>query len=126
MKFTKKALELMKIFSSGVSCPHWDEGTVDKTMFYPHCEGIAQRMKKEEIDEKVVREYLLKVHNKFTCQVGIMAGEGIESIEDCMVRPKKVNDSWVCIHGSKEIMSISQDEAEFLQEGNKKLLKSLQ
>lgn len=126
MKFTKKTLELMKKFSSGVSCPYWDEDTVDKTMFYPQCKIIAQRMGKEEIDEEVAREFLLKVHNKFTCRIGIMAKEGIKSIKNCMVRPKKVGDNWICVHGKNEVMSISQNEAEFLERESEILLKSLQ
>ncbi|MFZ5559441.1 MAG: hypothetical protein ACOZAL_01450 [Patescibacteria group bacterium] len=126
MKFTPKALELMRIFSSGVSCPSWDENTVEKTMFYPHCEGIARKTNKEEIDEEVVKEYFLKVHNQVTGRVGIVAGESIESIKNCMVCPKKIETGWVCVHGNKEVMAISQEEAEILEKENKKILESLQ
>jgi len=124
MKFTEKALELMKKFSAGVSCPEWDESTVEERTFYPHCVNIAHKTGKQEIDEEIVKEYVLMVHNRLTHQVGIMAGESIESIENCMVRPKKIGDGWVCVHGREVVMTISKDEAEFLEQDNKKILKS--
>lgn len=125
MSWTKGGLKLIKTFSSGVSCPKWNENTIEKTMFHPQCEEIARKTGKQEIDEDVVREYILMVHNPVTVRIGIIGKESIEAIENCMVRPEKKGDEWVCVHGTAVVMIISKDEAEFLEMSNKKLLKSL-
>jgi len=125
MKWTEKALELIKRFASGVVCPEWSEETIEKTMFYPHCADFARKTGKEEIDEEVVRNYILNSHNSTTVRIGIIGKESSEAIENCMVRPQKTNDGWICIHGTATVMSISREEAEFLEKRNKELLKSL-
>jgi len=125
MKWTKDALELIKKFAAGVSCPEWNEDTIENTMFHSYCADIARKAGKEEIDIEAVRRYILKGHNPVTCHLGIIAKESVESIENCMVRPKKVENGWVCVHGEEEVTIISGDEAEFLEMENKKLLKGL-
>ena len=125
MKWTKEAIELMKKFSSGVVCPEWNEDTVGKTMFHPCCEEISQKLGKPEIDSETARYYILMVHNSFTVHVGRLKNESREEIENCMTRPQKKETGWICVHGNAEIMPISQDEAENLERGNQKLLKSL-
>jgi hypothetical protein len=124
MKFTEKALELMRKFSAGVSCPKWDESNVEERTFYTYCADIARKTGKNEIDEEVAKEYILMVHNRLTHRVGMMAHDTIESIENCMARPRKIGDEWVCVHGKEVVMTISKDEAEFLEQDNKKILKS--
>lgn len=123
MKYTPKALELIKRFAAGVSCPKWSEATIEKTMFHPYCEDIARKTNKEEIDEDVVKFYCLKVHNPVTMRIGIIGKESIEVIKNCMVRSQKTTTGWVCVHGDKELMPISSEEAESLERENKKLIK---
>jgi hypothetical protein len=125
MRWTKEAIKLMKKFASGVDCPEWDEETIDKTMFHPYCEEIAEKVNRSEIDAEVVKFYIFKVHNQMTARIGKIGKEGIEAIKNCMVRPQKTETGWICIHGTAKVMLISQDEAENLERDNQKLLKSL-
>lgn len=125
MRWTKEAIELMKKFASGVSCPEWDEETIDKTMFHRYCEEIAGKVNKKEIDEEVARFYILGRHNPITVHLGRIQKEDMEAIKNCMVRPKKTDTGWICVHGTVKVMPISQNEAENLERENQKLLKSL-
>lgn len=125
MKWTKDAIKLIKRFSEGVDCPNWREESIETTMFHPYCKDIAGKVGKKEIDIDSVRGYILKIHNLITVQVGKIGKESAEAIENCMVRPKEKENGWVCVHGTAEVMSISRDEAENLEQGNQKLLKSL-
>ena len=94
-------------------------------MFHPHLAVIAGKCGKTEIDEETARIYILDVHNKFTFKLGLMNKESRVDIEYCMARPKKTFFHWVCIHGKKRIMPITEEQARDLETRNNEMLESL-
>jgi hypothetical protein len=126
MKFNDKALKLIKRFAAGVSCPEWSEDTIKSAMFYSYCKDIAERKGKKEIDEEVVKEYILKEHNPITVKNGRDLNAPIDGIRNCMVRPDKKGGELICVHGKAMVCSITKKEAEFLEKKNQELLRSLQ
>ena len=126
MNWKEKAINIMKVFASGVNCPKWDRNTIKKTMFHPYCERVAIDKKKKEIDEEVVREYILEKHNSIVVEEGREEEILIKAIKYCMIRPVKTDKGWVAVHGKTTVMTITEKEAEFLEKQNQELLKSLQ
>jgi len=128
MKYTPEAIELLKIFSSGVKdCPKWDEEHLEERMFYMPCVDIAKRKNKDKIDEDVVREYVLMAHNPITVKNGCRLNADIQEIKNCMglPAPGAIENKWFCIHGTANVFEITKEEAELLKKRNKKLLEGL-
>jgi len=126
MNYTDEAIDLLKKFSSGVSCPEWDKIPIQSRMFHPKCEKIAEEMGKREIDRGVARKYILEKHNPITVRSGRLKNSPVKDIKNCMVVPKRKWFKFVAIHGTAEVCSITKEEAKFLKKEIEKLLKGLQ
>lgn len=125
MKWKREAIEIIKIFASGVSCPAWDENTIEQTMFHPCCDDIAEKIGKTEIDEEVVKIYILKEHNSITVKIGRKRNSALDKILNCMVLPKKIDGDWVCVHGNAQVFPITHEEAKSLSKEVEELTRDL-
>jgi len=127
MNWKKEAIEIMKKFASGVNCPKWDKNTIKQTMFHISCEKIAKEKGKKEIDQKVVKAYILEKHNIITVISGKINGSNFDKILNCMVVPKKTHKGWACSHGeAQNIFPITEQEAKDLGTSIEKLIRELQ
>ena len=126
MNWKKEAIEIMRKFASGVNCPEWDRNTIKQRMFHISCEKIARKKGKKEIDQEVVKVYILEKHNIITVASGKINGFNFNKILNCMVLPKKTGKGWACSHGeAQNIFPITKQEAQNLGKNVEKLTKGL-
>ena len=127
MNWKKEAIEIRRKFASGVNCPKWDENTIKQTMLHIGCEKIAKEKGKKEIDQEVVKAYILERHNIIIVISGKINGSNLDKILNCMVVPKKTDKGWACSHGKAQgIFPITEQEAKDLEASIKKLTRELQ
>jgi len=104
-----------------------EENTIKQTMFHIGCEKIARKKRKKEIDQEVVKVYILEKHNIITVTSGKINGSNLDKILNCMVLPKRIDKGWACSHGeAQNIFSITEQEAKNLGKDVEKLTKGLQ
>jgi hypothetical protein len=123
--YTEKALELVRKFAKGAPC-EIDFNKIEATMFHSHLEAIAKNSGLKEITEEVVKKYWFEIHNDLVVKRFKFGHLNLNQAKNCMVRPEKRENRIVCIHGGIEIIPITEQEAEFLEENFQKALKGLQ
>lgn len=124
-KLTSEAMGLLKKFSVDASC-NIDWKHPEHAMFYPSCDRIAERKGLPEITVEVIREYILKNHNRILFRRYRAGNLNAESVKGCMVYAKEVGGKFFAYHKNTEVMEITNEETESLRQRTDEILESLQ
>jgi hypothetical protein len=133
MKIDQKALELTKKFAKGAPCAiNFSPKEIKFTVFWPHYEKIAEKMKLPEVNEDVVKEYWFEIHNRLVFKqfqaMKKMQKNNVDpkEYENCMVSAEKRKGKTVCIHGGVVVCAITENEFNLLKDRFQEDQKGLQ